>query len=222
MQAHLWRGLRGLKSLSGRPRAPGPKGKAETVQRTYPKTLALLASVAIWAGPAIAQDADLIARGKLLFEETAGDVGCAMCHGMEATGDADAGAPSIRGVTDAQMKSALAGAVPVMEFIQLTDAERKAVHAYLQSLAQGPVATLGPEAAEGKEIFETTAGGVGCASCHGDGAQGDVGPDIRGKDALAILTQLETNEAMGFIELVPEQIDKVAAYLRFLHDQQAH
>lgn len=195
------------------------------MHRTYRKTWATLAAVsatALWAGTVQAQDAELLAKGKLLFEETAGEVGCAMCHGMEATGDADAGAPSIRGVTDAQMKSALGGAVPVMEFIQLNDADRKAVHAYLQSLSQGPVATLGPDAAAGKEIFETTAGGVGCASCHGDGAVGDVGPDIRGKDALAILAQLETNEAMGFIELTPEDVDKVAAYLRFLHDQQAH
>lgn len=81
---------------------------------------------------------------------------------------------------------------------------------------------LDPIAAKGKVIFEETAGGVGCASCHGPTAEGDVGPNIQGRDAVAILEQLETNEAMEFISLTNEERDQVAAYLRYLHDQVAH
>lgn len=91
------------------------------------------------------------------------------------------------------------------------------------ALAQaGAPPPLDPIAAKGKVIFEETAGGVGCASCHGETAQGDVGPNIQGRDALAILDQLNTNEAMQFIALSEEERDQVAAYLRYLHDQVAH
>lgn len=48
-------------------------------------------------------------EGKILYEETAGDAGCAMCHGLDATGDPDVGAPYIRGVTKAQLDAALDG-----------------------------------------------------------------------------------------------------------------
>lgn len=88
------------------------------------------------------------------------------------------------------------------------------------AMAEAP--TLDPVAAAGKIIFEETAGGVGCKECHGMNAEGDVGPNIVGQDAVAILAQLQTNENMGFIELTEEEIDQVAAYLRYLHDLEAH
>ena len=91
------------------------------------------------------------------------------------------------------------------------------------SFAQAPTApTLDPVAALGKVIFEETAGGVGCQACHGMDAKGDIGPDIRGRDSVAILAQLKTNEVMAFITLTPEEVDQVAAYLRYLHDIEAH
>lgn len=92
-------------------------------------------------------------------------------------------------------------------------------------LAAGPAfadAALDPFAAAGKVIFEETAGGVGCAACHGVDAKGAEGPDIRGRDPAAILEQLQVNDSMAFIELTPEQLDQVAAYLRYLHDAAAH
>lgn len=184
---------------------------------------AALLSLAIPVG-SYGQDLDdpLVAEGKVIFEETAGGVGCAMCHGMEATGNIDMGAPYIRGVASAAFKSAVNGAVPVMEFLDLKPQEKKAVFAYLQFLGKPTPVKLDPIAEAGKLIFEQTAGGVGCASCHGEAGEGNIGPNIRGKDSIAILKQLEINPQMEFIHLTEEEIVQVATYLRYLHDQEAH
>lgn len=88
------------------------------------------------------------------------------------------------------------------------------------AIAQAP--ELDPVAEAGKLIFEETAGGVGCGACHGMDAKGDSAPDIRGRDSVAILQQLQVNEDMAFIELSKEEVDSVAAYLRYLHDVEAH
>lgn len=100
--------------------------------------------------------------------------------------------------------------------------------ALLAALTLAPVAaraedaTLDPEAAAGKVIFEETAGDVGCKTCHGMDALGDVGPNIRGKDSVAILRQLKTNPNMKFIKLTKQEVDQVATYLRYLHDAESH
>jgi len=73
-----------------------------------------------------AQD-DQVAAGKLLFEETAGDVGCASCHGMDAKGDAG---PDIRGRTADDIHYAKEN-VEDMNFLELTDQDIEAVAAYL-------------------------------------------------------------------------------------------
>lgn len=170
-------------------------------------------------------DADtdlLIHDGKIVFEETAGGVGCAACHGMAATGDPDAQAPYVRGASKAMLDSALAGGVPVMEFIDLDQHERQAVIAYLQYLKTAESSMLDPIAEAGRKIFEETAGGVGCASCHGTTAEGDIGPDIRGRNSTDILEQLRVNDQMKFINLTQEEVDQVSAYLSYLHDLEAH
>lgn len=82
--------------------------------------------------------------------------------------------------------------------------------------------TLDPEAEAGKVIFEESAGGVGCAMCHGLDATGDVGPYIIGMDSVAILEQLKNNGNMQFIDLSNEEVDQVSAYLRYLHDLEDH
>jgi len=187
-----------------------------------PVACAALIAAAVTAFSASAQSDDQIEHGRVIYEETAGGVGCAMCHGMAATGDPDAGAPYIRGVSDAQLRSALTGAVPVMEFITLTTEEESAVLAYLQYLVRSESTELDPIAAAGRLLFEETAGGVGCVACHGDRGQGDIGPDIRGQDSVVILDQLRTNEQMEFIQLSPDEVDQIAAYLRHLHDMEAH
>jgi mono/diheme cytochrome c family protein len=74
--------------------------------------------------------------------------------------------------------------------------------------------------AAGEKIFQETAGGIGCQACHGRDALGDVGPNIVGKSAETIQTQLDTNEAMQFIILSSEDIEALAAYLDWLAEQQ--
>lgn len=83
--------------------------------------------------------ADLLAKGKLIFEKTAGGVGCAYCHGLDGKGQGTSGvaAPDNRGATEAQVRDALLR-VTMMSFIKLGDEEIKALVAYLQYLAKQP------------------------------------------------------------------------------------
>ena len=68
-----------------------------------------------------------------MFEKTAGGLGCAYCHQLDASGDPAIGAPNIRGVTDAQIIDALNTRVQ-MSFLNLTNDEITAVAAYLMTL----------------------------------------------------------------------------------------
>ena len=170
------------------------------------------------AGPTPSQELDdpLVAEGKLLFEETASETGCALCHGMDGTGDADAGGVYIQGVLVSTMQSALNGGVPEMEFFELSSHEVKAIQAYLDYLYTHPSTQVDPAAYPGMKIFLETAGGVGCASCHREDASGDVGPNIQGRTAADIREALASVENMDFIELTDKEIDEVATYLGYL------
>ncbi|MBI4498328.1 MAG: cytochrome c [Chloroflexi bacterium] len=79
---------------------------------------------------------DLLAPGKLIFEKTAGGVGCAFCHGLDGKGTGPAGvnAADIRGATESQVRGALQGGVAMMSAVKLDDDEITAVVAYLQTL----------------------------------------------------------------------------------------
>ena len=81
--------------------------------------------------------ADLIAEGKVIFEDTAGGVGCAICHGLDGKGDPGFAAPPNRGATMDQVLDALATR-PQMSFIEMSDDEVKAVVAYLKYLETQP------------------------------------------------------------------------------------
>jgi len=76
----------------------------------------------------------------LVFDKTAGGVGCAYCHGLDGKGGgiSGLGAPDIRDRKEAQVRGALTGGVPLMSFIKLNDAEITAVVAYLQYLNEQP------------------------------------------------------------------------------------
>lgn len=67
--------------------------------------------------------------------------------------------------------------------------------------------------AKGKLIFEETAGGIGCASCHSMDATGDVGPNIQGRVVADIEYALSSVEDMAFLELSADEISAVEAYL---------
>ena len=76
----------------------------------------------------------------------------------------------------------------------------------------------------GKVVF-LTAGGVGCASCHGANAEGKsgLGPNIRGKSEAQIVNALTTVKLMAFLQypdkLTPADVHAVAAYLGWLATQ---
>ena len=76
--------------------------------------------------------------------------------------------------------------------------------------------------ARGEDLFLVSAGGVGCKTCHGIEARGDVGvgPNIQGKTVSAIKTQLDENELMEYMKasLTAEDIEAVALYLAYLKD----
>lgn len=108
-------------------------------------TMALATAIvgAILAWSALAQgDATVTAsqeqleRGEKIFQETAGGVGCAYCHGVRGMGDgtAGAGAPVIAGAQQSAIRSSLAGAVPMMGFIKLSPTELEDVAAYVTYL----------------------------------------------------------------------------------------
>lgn len=76
--------------------------------------------------------------------------------------------------------------------------------------------------AAGERIYRETAGGVGCAYCHGldgrgRGTAGVDAPDIVGAQTAAIRSSLRGGvPAMGFIELNERELAAVAAYLQQL------
>ena len=65
----------------------------------------------------------------------------------------------------------------------------------------------------GRQIFQQTAGGVGCQFCHGQDATGGIGPSIVSRNVAEIAGALDRVEAMGFIELTDPEIRAVADYL---------
>ncbi len=68
--------------------------------------------------------------------------------------------------------------------------------------------------AAGKRLHEETAGGVGCASCHGMNAKGEgLAPDIRGADVVRITDSLKNTGDMADLALSPAQIKQLAVYL---------
>ncbi len=88
-------------------------------------------------------DQELLAAGKVVFDETAGGVGCAFCHGLDGKGDGPAGvgAPSNRGASLSQFEAAITeGESGAMDFLdgQLTRSEKAAVIEYLAWLATQP------------------------------------------------------------------------------------
>ncbi|MBW7884391.1 MAG: hypothetical protein H3C34_17475, partial [Caldilineaceae bacterium] len=125
-----------------------------------------------------------------------------------------------------------------LQFLVLNNPEMEAVAAYLEVLADPNAPALAaaageasaaaatvalaptdPVVAKGEEVFQVTAGGVGCQICHGPDAKGLIGPNIRGKTADDIRYQFENNSRMRFIVLADEEIEAVATYLQYLATQ---
>lgn len=179
--------------------------------------IAAVTGIALATG-AVAQGkmSRLAERGKALFEDVGGAGGCANCHGISGTGDPLAGGTYIRGVSISVFNAALNGGVPEMDYLELNNGQKRALFAYLQYLYTAPEALIDPVALPGQVIFEETAGGVGCQTCHGMDARGDHGPDIRGRSAADIREALGRVEDMEFIELTKDEIEQVSIYLTYL------
>jgi uncharacterized membrane protein len=74
-----------------------------------------------------------------------------------------------------------------------------------------------PLLALGKEVFEVTAGGLGCAFCHGSDGLGTVyGPRIAGRSKEDISNALRWADGMTDITLTPDELEGVARYVRTL------
>ncbi|MDP2662192.1 MAG: cytochrome c, partial [Dehalococcoidia bacterium] len=116
--------------------APAAAPAAATAPATTPTQVAARPSPTAPAASGGAASGDLLAKGKPVYEKTAGGVGCASCHGLDGKGSTTVGAPNIRGKTEAQVRTALGGGVAMMSFIKLTDEEVAAVAAYLKFLNQ--------------------------------------------------------------------------------------
>ncbi len=78
----------------------------------------------------------------------------------------------------------------------------------------------------GKEIFEETGGGIGCAWCHGmdgegNGPSGVGAPPNKGatKDRLDWALEGGETDAMTFIDLSRKEKEAVLLYLKFLGEQ---
>src|SRR5574341_1424917 len=81
-------------------------------------------------------DEELIAQGRIVFEENAGGVGfgCAQCHGHFGMGDLQVG-PNNRGASEERIRKGFATR-DQMSFLRLTDEEIKAVAAFLGYLGK--------------------------------------------------------------------------------------
>ena len=77
--------------------------------------------------------------------------------------------------------------------------------------------------AEGREVFRTVAG-IGCAGCHGNFAEGDmgVGPYTRGASEGAVRAAISGIGEMAVVRdaITEEQIKSVSAYLEYLGSNQ--
>ncbi len=92
-----------------------------------------------------------IEKGRQLFTESAGETGCAVCHGETAVGNPDTGAPFIQGISRARLNAALTGAVPAMEYFKLNRGDTDAIFEFLQYMSHAEDLVLNEDAAAGKK-----------------------------------------------------------------------
>ncbi len=133
-----------LSACGGSAGATDPLSAATQTTATTPTGTVTVSPVSATPGaiqpaatPVDVTPTDPLALGKLIFEKTAGGVGCAFCHGMEAKGGgpANVNAPDIRTKTEADLRAALQGGIPMMTaMIKLNDDEIAAVMAYIHTL----------------------------------------------------------------------------------------
>jgi len=196
--------------------------------RTASVSAAAIAALVATAGFGWAQtapDADLVAKGKAIFEAGVDGIPCAACHGDDPTGIIG-GAVAGQDIDTVHAALAETGA---MQSLTLTEEQIAAVSAYLVSIGTGTRTLVAPGdmgtpastaptfiqlAAMGKEIFESGPTGLGCTECHGHDATILVAPNLGGKNAGEVHLALATVDGMAGITLNAEQTAAVLAYLK--------
>jgi mono/diheme cytochrome c family protein len=86
------------------------------------------------------------------------------------------------------------------------------------SVISSPLAA-GDLLTRGEDLYQRTAGGMGCAACHGTDAYGNIGPNIRSSSAQEIQDALQNVAAMKFLKLNDDDVNAIAAYLTKLGSQ---
>ncbi len=115
---------------------PACGGSADEVKpiAAMPETTAPATETPV-ASPEANHDSDnFLELGREIFDETAGGVGCASCHGLDGQGGG--AGPNILGIGEFQVREAIRGGVPAMSFIKLNEEEVLAVASYLAEISQ--------------------------------------------------------------------------------------
>jgi ubiquinol-cytochrome c reductase cytochrome c subunit len=170
-----------------------------------------------------------VAEGKQLYE-----VSCITCHGANLQGVKQQGV-SLVGVGSAAVYfQVVTGRMPATgqaaeqerKTAKFTDAQTRALAAYVQSVGGGPEIPTGPltdesNVAMGGQLFR-----LNCASCHGvtgKGAPlsaGKVAPSLNDATALEIYTAMlsgpENMPVFSNNEITPAQKQAVVSYIRTL------
>ncbi len=118
---------------------PAAAGTAAPAPTRNPTQSAVPPSTPAPAPTVSAGGGDLLAKGKPIYEKTAGGVGCAYCHSLDGKGKGPGNpdSPNIRGKDEGAVRAAISR-VPVMSFIKLSDEEITVVVAYLKYLSEQP------------------------------------------------------------------------------------
>jgi ubiquinol-cytochrome c reductase cytochrome c subunit len=173
------------------------------------------------------QSQEVITQGQKLFAAT-----CATCHGQQAQGTQNG--PSLIGVGSAAVDFQVGtGRMPMQaqgpqapsKPVQFTDAQTKALAAYVASLAPGPsipsqAELTGGDVAKGGELFR-----INCAMCHnvagagGALTEGKYAPELKSVQAVhvyeAMLTGPQNMPVFNDLNLTPEDKKDVIAYLEY-------
>ncbi|NEN06121.1 c-type cytochrome [Diaminobutyricibacter tongyongensis] len=185
------------------------------------------------AAPTVASQ-ESVDQGKKLFQAN-----CATCHGLNATGTSNG--PSLIGVGAAavdfqvgtgRMPMAMQGPQAPEKPVQFTEADIKALSAYVASLAPGPgipdASLLDGKgnAANGGELFR-----VNCAMCHnvagagGALTEGKYAPPLKGVSAQhiyeAMVTGPQNMPVFNDLNISPSDKRDIITYLKYIEKNQS-
>lgn len=137
---------------------------------------------------------------------------CAPCHGSDASGRIG---PAIQGATSAAIRKAIARVSMMVAMKALNVEAIDAIGEYLSGLdgaAAAPATPAAVEAPDGKVVYS-----MNCIGCHGEDANGQIGPSIRGVAATDINDAIGRVPMMaGLMALESADITAVSGYLTSL------